>query len=85
MISAATRLQFQYAMLTCPVRLIHGDSDRLIETAQSISLHGAIRHSNLQIIERAGHMVHYADLSVVAASVEDVHRPSAKPIGVRRV
>ena len=85
LIPAATRLQFQYGTLTCPVRLIHGDSDRLIETAQSISLHSAIRNSNLQIIERAGHMVHYADLSVVAASVEDLHRPSAKPIGVRRV
>jgi pimeloyl-ACP methyl ester carboxylesterase len=54
LIPAATRLQFQYAMLTCPVRLIHGDSDRLIETAQAISLHSAIRQSNLQLFKAAG-------------------------------
>ncbi len=33
----------------------------------------------------AGHMVHYADLSLVGASVKDVGRPSTEPIRVRRV
>ncbi len=80
LIPAATRLQFQYATLTCPVRLIHGDSDRLIETAQSISLHRAIRRSNLQIVQGTGHMVHYTDSVGIVCSVDDLLRSTNDPI-----
>lgn len=61
LIPAAAQLQFQYQGIRCPVRIVHGQGDRLIEADQSRRLHEALPRSLLHLVEDAGHMVTYAD------------------------
>jgi pimeloyl-ACP methyl ester carboxylesterase len=70
LVPAATQLQSQYGEIKCPVRLFHGDQDRFIEREQSQHLHRAIPRSVLQLVQNAGHMVHYADAPAIADAVE---------------
>jgi pimeloyl-ACP methyl ester carboxylesterase len=65
-ISAAAQLQLQYQDIRCPVRIVHGKSDRLIEADQSRRLHEALPRSVLHLVEDAGHMVTYADAPGIA-------------------
>ena len=56
LIPVATQLQPQYQAIRCPVRIVHGKSDRLIEADQSRRLHEALPRSLLHLVEDAGHM-----------------------------
>lgn len=69
LIPAAAQLQLQYQGIPCPVRIVHGKSDRLIEADQSRRLHKVLPRSLLHLVEDAGHMVTYADTPGIADAV----------------
>jgi pimeloyl-ACP methyl ester carboxylesterase len=69
LIPVAARLQLQYQRIGCPVRIVHGEGDRLIEVAQSRRLHEALPRSLLHLVKDAGHMVTYADTTGIADAV----------------
>jgi len=69
LIPVAGRLQPQYQGIRCPVRIVHGKGDQLIETDQSRRLHDALPRSLLHLVEDAGHMVTHADPSGIADAV----------------
>ena len=69
LIPTAAQLQLQYQGIRCPVRILHGKGDRLIEVDQSRRLHEALPRSLLHLVEDAGHMVTYADTPGIADAV----------------
>jgi len=69
LIPIAAQLQLRYRDIRCPVRIVHGRDDRLIEADQSRRLHGAVPGSVLHLVEDAGHMVTYADMPGIAEAV----------------
>lgn len=72
LIPVAAQLQLQYQRVRCPVRVVHGKSDRLIEADQSRRLHKALPCSLLNLVEDAGHMVTYADTPGLADAVAEL-------------
>jgi pimeloyl-ACP methyl ester carboxylesterase len=69
LVPVVAQLQLQYPSIRCPVRIMHGKGDRLIETDQSRRLHEALPRSLLHLVEDAGHMVTYADTPRIADAV----------------
>jgi pimeloyl-ACP methyl ester carboxylesterase len=69
LIPIAAQLQLQYQRIRCPIRIVHGKSDQLIEADQSRRLHEALHGSLLHLVEDAGHMVTYIDTSGIADAV----------------
>jgi pimeloyl-ACP methyl ester carboxylesterase len=69
LIPIAAQLPLQYQGIRCPVRIVHGKGDRLIEPDQSRRLHEALPRSVLDLVENAGHMVTYADTPGIADAV----------------
>jgi pimeloyl-ACP methyl ester carboxylesterase len=69
LVPVAAQLQLRYRGIRCPVRIVHGKDDRLIEADQSRRLHRALPGSVLHLVEDAGHMVTYADMPGIAEAV----------------
>jgi pimeloyl-ACP methyl ester carboxylesterase len=69
LIPMAGHLQLQYQDIRCPVRIVHGKGDQLIEADQSRRLHKVLPRSLLHLVEDAGHMVTYADSPGIADAV----------------
>lgn len=68
----AARLSERYGDIPHPITLLAGDEDGLInKDEQSIKLHEALPHSKLKVIEKAGHMLHYAAPLTVIAAIEE--------------
>jgi pimeloyl-ACP methyl ester carboxylesterase len=75
MIPDAYGLSERYANLACPVAIIGGDSDAVVDqTAHALRLHNAVPGSTLDMFAGAGHMTHYADPSRVVRAIERVSR-----------
>ena len=72
LVPAAARLQWRYPGLDCPVRVIHGENDKLVEEDQAKRLHAALPRSRLHTVRQAGHMVHYADLEGIMQAVAEL-------------
>jgi pimeloyl-ACP methyl ester carboxylesterase len=70
LIPEATRLQFRYSSIRCPVHIFHGTGDQLIEPEQARRLHKLLRRSDLHLLKDAGHMVTYADGAAIAQAVD---------------
>jgi pimeloyl-ACP methyl ester carboxylesterase len=83
LIPVAAQLPLQYQGIRCPVRIVHGKGDRLIEAEQSRRLHETLPGSLLHLIEDAGHMVTYADTPGIADAVAALAftAPSRSPLG----
>jgi pimeloyl-ACP methyl ester carboxylesterase len=77
LIPEATRLQFRYSSIRCPVHIFHGTGDQLIEPEQARRLHKALRRSDLHLVKNAGHMVTYADGVAIAQTVDRLNVPIA--------
>jgi pimeloyl-ACP methyl ester carboxylesterase len=75
LVPATARLQLQYLNIRCPVQLIHGDADQLIEKEQTVRLHRVLARSEVQLIPQAGHMVHHIDPEAISRTVLDWQRP----------
>jgi pimeloyl-ACP methyl ester carboxylesterase len=80
LIPIAAELQHQYQDIPCPVRIVHGNDDRLIEAYQSRRLHEALPRSLLQLVENAGHMVTYADTPEIADAVAALAIPQLRSV-----
>ena len=72
LIPMAARFQSHYPSIRCPVRILHGRADQLIEPEQARYLHRALRGSVLHLVEDAGHMVTYADGAAIAEAVDAI-------------
>jgi pimeloyl-ACP methyl ester carboxylesterase len=76
MIPGALALRRGYKDLTLPVTIIAGEGDKIVFRRSSKRLATEIRHSVLQIVEGAGHMVHHFAPEQVAQAIESVaHGP----------
>ena len=84
LIPIAAQLQHQYQVIPCPVRIVHGKGDRLIEIDQSLRLHEALPRSLLHLVGDAGHMVTYADTPEIADAVAALAVPPTLVTARRR-
>jgi pimeloyl-ACP methyl ester carboxylesterase len=56
--------------LQLPVAIFAGADDRIIDVeAHSMRLHDELRHSTLDVVPGVGHMVHYAAVDEIVASI----------------
>jgi pimeloyl-ACP methyl ester carboxylesterase len=69
LIPITAQMQSQYARIDCPVHIVHGKDDKIIEAEQSRRLHGAIRHSALNLINEGGHMITHEEPQAIAQAV----------------
>ena len=60
MIPAAAGLAKRYGELTCPVAIVWGEKDEVVDPAQSERFHHELTRSVIRRLPDAGHMVHYA-------------------------
>ena len=73
MIPAALKLENRYSELKMPVAIIVGRQDRLVDADhQSLRLAAEIGHSELHVVEGAGHMVHHASPETVMKAIDEV-------------
>ena len=66
---AAAQFRASYPSIGCPVRILHGAEDQVIEPKQARDLHQALLRSDLHLVQDAGHMVIYADVAAIAKAV----------------
>lgn len=82
MIPDAAAMQSRYPTLSCPVGILAGGADKVVDlNAQAIKLHQAVPGSMLDIFEGAGHMIHYADPARVVRAIEFVCGTDSPGIG----
>jgi pimeloyl-ACP methyl ester carboxylesterase len=74
LVPSTARFQWRYPLLDCPVRLIHGEDDKLVEEEQAKRLDNTLPRSRLQTVYQAGHMVHYADPKGIMQAVDEMER-----------
>ena len=61
LIPIAAQFQPQYAAINCPVHILHGSDDQVIEVEQSRRLYKTIGQSVLHIVDKGGHMITHSD------------------------
>lgn len=76
MIPATALLARHHDRLRMPVALVAGAGDRYVDPRQSVRLHHALAGSALDLVDGAGHMVHYAAPERVLAAVDRVAEAS---------
>jgi pimeloyl-ACP methyl ester carboxylesterase len=74
LIPVTSQLQSQYSRVDCPVHIIHGRDDEVIEAEQSQRLHDVIRGSELHLISHAGHMVTYQATQRIYQTIAGLQR-----------
>jgi pimeloyl-ACP methyl ester carboxylesterase len=79
MVPSAALLQERYRELGVPVEIIAGDGDLIVNHAQSNRLAQTVLHRDAQLVEGAGHMVHYFAPERVVAAISQA-APSAAEI-----
>jgi pimeloyl-ACP methyl ester carboxylesterase len=71
MIPDANAMSSRYPGLACPVAILTGDADKVVDPkSQSQKLHDAIPASMLDVFPGTGHMVHYADPARVVRAID---------------
>lgn len=62
MITAAKKLSDRYRALRCPIVIMAGDADGIVDVnRQARQLHEAVPGSRIDILPGAGHMIHHLD------------------------
>jgi len=76
MIADADRMAHEYSRITCPVVIIAGGTDAVVDRrVQAHRLHAALPGSTtIQVLSGTGHMTHYADPERVAKAIDHVAR-----------
>lgn len=70
MVPAAFKMRRRYWEIQQPTTIFTGDADRIVDPGrQSLRLHREIAHSDLRVLPRVGHMIHYAAARKIAAVV----------------
>ena len=83
MIPDASRMAGRYPELACPVAILAGDADAVVDLkAQAQRLHAALPASMLDIFPGTGHMTHHADPARVARAIDFVS--GTDPPGVEK-
>jgi pimeloyl-ACP methyl ester carboxylesterase len=73
MITDASRMAGRYPGLSCPVAILAGDADAVVDMkAQAQRLHAAVPGSMLDIFAGTGHMTHHADPARVVRAIDFV-------------
>jgi pimeloyl-ACP methyl ester carboxylesterase len=72
LVPTAAQFQPHYPSVRCPVRIFHGRGDQISEPEQARRLHQVLSRSDLHLLQDAGHMVTYADVSAIAKAAETV-------------
>lgn len=71
-----------YRDLQCPVVIVAGADDRLVDPArQSARLHRELPHSTLHVLGGQGHMVHQTATSRVLAAIDEAATAATRPPG----
>lgn len=70
MVPQAAHAAVTYGALRCPVAIVAGDQDDVIERDQPARLHAMLPHSVLRTISGAGHMVHHTAPERVCDAVD---------------
>jgi pimeloyl-ACP methyl ester carboxylesterase len=70
LVPTAAQFQSRYPSIRCPVRIFHGTGDQVIEPEQARRLHQVLSRSDLHLLEDAGHMVTYADVSAITKAAD---------------
>jgi pimeloyl-ACP methyl ester carboxylesterase len=75
LIPAARAMSGRYGELQCPLAILAGDGDRILDPQrQAARLHEAVPGSTLHLLAGAGHMAHHARPEAVIAAIERVMR-----------
>jgi pimeloyl-ACP methyl ester carboxylesterase len=70
MISSAKALAGRYGELSCPVSILGGDADEIVDfESQAVRLHNELPGSTLDVFRGAGHMIHHLDPARVARAI----------------
>lgn len=73
----AATMQNGYVNLRMPVTIIAGEEDKVVNVDRhAVRLREEIPHSTLQLVPRAGHMVHHAVPDQIAEAIEAVSKPA---------
>ena len=71
--AAAEELSQRYASLSCPVVILAGDGDKIVDfEQQSARLHRELADSKLDILRGAGHMTHHFDPRRVVQAIDTI-------------
>jgi pimeloyl-ACP methyl ester carboxylesterase len=77
MIPGALALRDHYKDLTLPVVIMAGEGDKVVFKRRAEQLKAAVKGSVLQVVQGAGHMVHYQATRQVTEAVETVVNQSS--------
>ena len=71
MIPDAYAMSSRYHELSCPVAILTGDADKVVDfKSHATRLHDAVPSSMLDVFPETGHMVHYADTARVVRAID---------------
>jgi pimeloyl-ACP methyl ester carboxylesterase len=77
--ASAEELSPRYGSLSCPVIILSGDGDKIVDfERQSIRLHRELAGSKLDIFRGAGHMTHHFDPRRVVRAIDEIS-PALSP------
>ena len=75
MIPCAANLRARYDGLTCPVALIAGNKDQVINPDQTARLHSILSQSSVRMVREAGHMVHHTAPDELIEAIGSITSP----------
>ena len=71
MIPDAFAMAHRYQELSCPVAILAGDADKVVDLeAQAQRLHAAVPGSMLDVFAGTGHMIHHADPTRIVRAID---------------
>jgi pimeloyl-ACP methyl ester carboxylesterase len=83
MASSAKTLSARYGELSCPVSILAGDADEIVDLeSQALRLHEELRGSTLDVFQGAGHMLHHLDPARVVQAVAGIEARALPSNGV---
>jgi pimeloyl-ACP methyl ester carboxylesterase len=81
MVPDAWRMADRYPQLSCPVAIIAGDADAVVDLkAQAQRLHAAVPGSRLDVFPGVGHMTHHADPVRFVRAIDFVSRTDHRSV-----
>jgi pimeloyl-ACP methyl ester carboxylesterase len=76
----AARMMGRYRSLTLPVTIMAGKGDKIVSVEkQAERLHAMLPQSRFELLDGAGHMLHYNHPELVAEAVDALSQQSAAP------
>jgi pimeloyl-ACP methyl ester carboxylesterase len=83
MASSAKGLSARYGELSCPLTILAGDADEIVDfESQALRLHQELAGSTLDVFKGAGHMLHHLDPARVVQAVAGIEACALPSNGV---